>query len=135
MSVVLDSSVAVAFTIADERTDVVLAIMRRIGGDGAIVPSIWRLEVANALQVAMKRGRITAAARDSNLEDLAVLPIDVDGETDGRAWSSTLRLADRYQLTLYDAAYLELAERRALPLASLDRDLCAAARAAGVEVL
>ncbi len=62
------------------------------------------------------------------------MAIEIDDETDQRAWSATLRLAERHKLTLYDAAYLELADRRALPLASLDAALCAAAASIGVRV-
>ena len=63
--------------------------------------------------------------RDAALADLGALDIAVDRETDARAWSATLALADRFRLTLYDAAYLELAARLGLPLGSLDRDLVA----------
>lgn len=135
MSLVLDSSVAVASTIEDERTPAVLAVMRRLNVAGAVVPSLWRLEVANALQIAVKRGRITSRMRDENLTDLDLMPIRTDDETDLHAWSSTSRLADTLGLTLYDAAYLELAVRRCLPLASLDRALRSAAAGMGVGVL
>ena len=69
------------------------------------------------------------------LEDLESYPIDVDPETDRHAWGATLQLAIRYRLSLYDAAYLELAQRRRVPLATLDRDLQAAAKAEGITVL
>ncbi len=135
MSLVLDSSMAVAFTIEDERTAAVFALMSRVSDEGGMVPSLWRLEVANALQVAVRRKRITPEVREGNLSDLRALPIEIDRETDAQAWSSTLRLADQHGLTVYDAAYLELAVRRGLPLASLDQDLCLAAAKAGVAVL
>ena len=67
--------------------------------------------------------------------DLALLDIAIDPDTDRYAWTSTLRLAERFQLTLYDAAYLELAQRRSLPLASLDMTLCSAARGVGVDLV
>ncbi len=134
MSLVLDSSTAVAFVIEDERTPAVTSLVQRVAEAGGVVPSLWRLEVANALMVAVKRGRITAAIRDGGLADFRELPIEVDGETDQRAWSSTLRLAERVGLTLYDAAYLELADRRGLPIATLDQRLRAAAAAVGVGV-
>jgi len=70
-----------------------------------------------------------------SLADLAVLRIAVDPETDRHAWTTTLQLAERFELTLYDAAYLELAQRRALPLASIDGALCSAARALGVPLI
>ena len=93
-----------------------------------MVPSLWRLEIANALQSAVRRKRISAEFRDASIADLGAFPIVVDSETDRHAWGTTLTLAQRCQLTLYDAAYLELAHRLRLPLASLDRDLRAACR-------
>jgi predicted nucleic acid-binding protein len=102
---------------------------------GAVVPSLWRLETANGLQVAIRRKRIDVAFRDLALTHLAHLPITIDPETDAQAWTTTLQLADRFQLTLYDAAYLELAQRRALPLATLDSALRPAAAALRLTLL
>ncbi len=99
---------------------------------GCVVPGLWRLEVLNGLRTAMRRASITIAQRDEALAILGEWPLTVDHETDQRAWTDTLRLADRFGLTPYDAAYLELAARRGLPLATLDRELIAAASAAGV---
>jgi predicted nucleic acid-binding protein len=83
----------------------------------------------------VRRGRHDASFRDATLADLALLPISLDPETDPQAWGATLHVAGRYRLTLYDAAYLELAIRRGLPLATLDGDLRAAAQAEGLVVL
>lgn len=99
------------------------------------MPTLWRLEVANSLQMAVKRKRIDAAFRDASLADLALLNIHADPDTDRFAWGDTLRIAQGQGLTLYDAAYLELALRLSLPLATLDRDLQQAAKASGVAVL
>jgi predicted nucleic acid-binding protein len=82
--------------------------------------------------MAVRRQRIDAAFRDASIADLRSLAIAVDPETDQRACGTTLMLAERWQLTLYDAAYLELAQRLSLPLASLDQELCAAGGALGV---
>ena len=84
------------------------------------MPTLWRLEVANSLTVAVRRGRIDANFRHAALADLALLDITTDDHTDVHAWGETLNLADRFQLAVYDAAYLELAERRSIPLATLD---------------
>ena len=135
MSIVLDSSVTVAWYFDDERTAAVDAILSQVTESGAVVPSLWRLEVANALQMSVKRKRIDAAYRDISLDALRALAIDIDSETDEHAWSVTLRLAERFQLTLYDAAYLELAQRRGVPLASLDQDLREAGAALGITLL
>jgi len=102
---------------------------------GAWVPGIWRLEVAKVLEMGLRRGRTDADFRDAALGDLAALPIEVDVETDRQAWSATVRLAATRKLTLYDAAYLELARRRGLPLATLDKELREAAVAEGVLLL
>lgn len=128
MSLVVDSSVTLAWFFEDERTDAADALMRQVAKTGAVVPSLWRLEIANALQYAMRRKRIDMTFRDATLEDLRSFPIAVDTETDQHAWGTTLSLAERYGLALYDAAYLELAQRLRLPLASLDKELRAACR-------
>jgi len=82
--------------------------------------------------MAVRRRRIDADFRDAALRDLATLPVILDDHTSRRAWHDTLRLADLHGLTVYDAAYLELAQRLGLPLATLDQALRSAARAAGV---
>lgn len=135
MSLVLDSSATLAWIYDEETTAAIREVFDRVAEHGAMVPSLWRLEVANSLTVAARRGRVDAAFRHAALADLALLDIATDPHTDSAAWAETLHLADRYQLTVYDAAYLELAQRRALPLATLDRDLQAAAQAAGTPVL
>jgi len=135
MSLVLDCSIALAWIYSDETTEPVRQVFDAVSEEGAWVPGLWRLEVANVLEMGVRRKRHDAAFRDSTLADLAQLPIQVDTETDRQAWSATLRLAERHQLTLYDAAYLELALRRNLPLASLDEDLRRAAKAEKVKVL
>lgn len=128
MSLVIDSSITLAWLFDDERTPQADAVMRQVAKAGAVVPSLWRLEVANGLQSAVRRKRIDAAFRDASIADLRSLPIAVDTETDRNAWGTTLTLAERFRLTLYHAAYLELAQRLRLPLASLDTELRAAGR-------
>ena len=135
MSLVLDSSAALAWIYADETTEAVRQVFEMIAENGALVPSLWRLEVANSLTVAVRRGRIGAEFRNAALADLALLDIATDAHTDAHSWTTTLHLADRFRLTLYDAAYLELAHRRSLPLASLDNELRDAGRALDVPLL
>jgi predicted nucleic acid-binding protein len=127
VSLVLDSSATLAWICQDEVSDATRQIFDLVAGARAWVPSIWRLEVANGLQTGVRRGRIDAIYRDAALADLALLDIAIDQDTDRYAWTTTLHLADRFSLTIYDAAYLELAQRRSLPLASLDRELRTAA--------
>lgn len=132
---VLDTSVTLAWTYSDETTRAVSDVFDRVIANGAWVPALWRLEVANVLEMGVRRGRTDAAFRDATFADLNLLPISVDLETDRQAWSATMRLAVQHRLTLYDAAYLELAQRRTLPLATLDAELRIAANAEGVELL
>lgn len=131
MRVVLDSSITLAWIYADETTDAIRRVFDVVADDGAVVPALWRLEIANSLTVAMRRRRIDARFRRAALDDLALLDIAVDGGTDERSWHETLAFADRFQLTLYDAAYLELAQRSGLPLATLDEELQDAASRLG----
>ena len=135
MSMVLDSSAALAWVYSDEITEPIRRVFNLVGENGAWVPGLWKLEVANILEMGVRRGRHDAAFRDSTLADLALLPISVDTETDRQAWGATLQLSERHRLTMYDAAYLELALRRGLPLASLDAELRRAAQAEGVAIL
>ena len=135
MSLVLDASLTLTWYFDDESTPVTDAMLDRVAGAGAVVPTVWRLEVANALQMAIRRKRIDAAYRDAALAALVLLPITLDADTDTYAWTTTLRLAERFALTVYDAAYLELAQRRSLPLATLDVPLRAAAGALGLSLL
>ena len=132
---VIDSSLTLTWFFEDERTDAALALLDCVQQCGAVVPSLWRLEVANALQMGIRRGRIDAAYRDASLLDLSALDIMVDAEGHDFAWSTTLRLAERFRLTLYDAAYLELAQRLGLPLATLDKELRVAAGTLGTSLL
>jgi predicted nucleic acid-binding protein len=135
LSLVLDSSVALAWIHGDELTKPVEHVFASLRQSGAWGPSLWRLEVANVLTVNVRRGRYPAAFRDHALTSFAVFPVQVDSETNRQVWGDTLKLAERHRLTLYDPAYLELAVRRGLPLASLDRDLRAAADAEKVQLL
>ena len=90
-------------------TKEVSAVFFRIIESGALVPALWRLEVANVLEMGVRKGRTVSAFRDAALADIAFLPIMVDLETDGQAWGATSKLAARHRWTLNDAAYLELA--------------------------
>jgi predicted nucleic acid-binding protein len=135
MSFVLDSSLTIAWFLPDERSTPTQILLERAGDDGVVVPDFWRLEIGNALLLATRRKRLTIPQRAEALRHLASLPIMVDTETSAHAWITTMELADRFKLTLYDACYLELAKRRALPLATLDKDLRAAGRKLGIPLL
>jgi predicted nucleic acid-binding protein len=135
MSLVLDASITLAWIYADETTDAIVQAFDRLRAEGAWVPALWRWEVANVLQTNVRRGRHGGDFRDEGLAALTLFPIEIDLEAERQAWAEPVVLAERHGLTVYDAAYLELALRRGLPLATLDRELGSAAKAEGVEVL
>lgn len=86
MSVVLDSSATLAWIYGDETTDAIRALFDRVADAGAVVPALWRLEVANSLTVAIRRGRVDVDFRRAALSDLALLDITIDQQTDSQAW-------------------------------------------------
>ena len=130
---VLDSSVAVAWLFDDETTAETDASLDRLKFDGAFVPSLWRLELGNVLAKAERRKRVSGSQIAACLGALDRLPIAVDIETEGRALREILALARAERLTTYDAAYLELAMRMGLQLATRDEALVKAARRVAVE--
>jgi predicted nucleic acid-binding protein len=135
MSLVLDASATLAWLLPEELTDEISATFDLIADDCAWVSGLWRMEVANSLSVNLRRGRITPLQRQRFLEDLKLLPIFCDQQTNDHVWGRTLELADLHRLTVYDATYLELALRLSLPLATLDDDLRNAAQREGVPLL
>jgi predicted nucleic acid-binding protein len=135
VSFVLDNSVALTWCFEDERTPATTALLEGVAESGALAPGLWPLEAMNGLLVAERRGRLDTSRRHRMVSFLRALPISLDDETANQAWTATMRLAERFALSAYDAAYLELAQRHRLPIASLDRDLRAAATALGLTVL
>lgn len=131
----IDSSVALTWCFEDEASPAADRLLAQLTDTGAVAPSLWPLEVLNGLAMAERRGRLTTLARHEKISFLQALPISLDHETAAQAWTTTSRLAERYRLTLYDAAYLELAQRLNLPLATLDKELREAARALGLPLL
>jgi predicted nucleic acid-binding protein len=129
---VLDCSIVLAWFFEDETDDYADAVQGTMVSAVAVVPSLWRLEVANALCVGERRKRTTEAKVTAFLNLLKSLPISQDDETWTRAWQESLNLARAHQLSVYDAAYLELALRLGVPLASIDNPLKAAAVVVGV---
>lgn len=135
MNFVLDSSVAMRWLMANTRPeDSAYAgqVLDALVAGQALVPSLWALEAANVIAKAESKGWVTEARSQAFLALLARLNIADDKATVTQALGETLSLARRYKLSAYDAAYLELAMRSGLPLATLDADLAAAATAAGV---
>lgn len=131
---VLDCSVTMAWCFDDEATRYTGAVRDRLVDVRAIVPMLWSLEVAGAAIMGERRKRLDEARTRRFLTLLGGLPIIVDDETAARAWADTMHLSRAHNLTAYDAAYLELAIRRGLPLACLDGKLKFAAAAVGVSL-
>ena len=131
---VLDASVALSWCFKNEATEAADRVLERLADEAASVPAIWHLEVSNVLALSERRQRITPAGSTEFIAMLETLTIVVDDETPSRAFGRVLDLA-RGGLTAYDAAYLELAMRLGVPLASKDGDLCDAAERVGVSVL
>jgi predicted nucleic acid-binding protein len=132
---VVDSSIALTWCFEDEASPETDKLFERVRDDGAAVPGIWHLEVSNVLLQAEKRGRITRGDAALRLGLIANLPISVDQETAARSLRETLALARSERLTTYDAAYLELAIRRNLPLMTKDGQLAGVAKRLGLAVL
>ena len=131
-SFVLDNSVVLAWCLEDEAQPLADRAMRRVTEEGAVAPAIWWYELRNALISNERRGRLSAADTRDNLADLAKMHILLDSNQDE---ATILDLARRHRLSAYAAAYLEVAMRCGLPLASLDRRLREAASASGIELL
>ena len=129
---VLDCSATLPWIFGSEATPATERLLDKVAsGAKAWVPSLWHLEVGNVLLGAQRKGRINEAGIEKFLGTLAMYNIEVDHDTAGLAWSNTFSLGERFGLTLYDAAYLELALRKGLPLASLDQTLIGAVQKAG----
>jgi predicted nucleic acid-binding protein len=132
---VLDASVALAWCFRDQANDATHDLFEQAITDGAIVPSHWALEIASAVRIALRAERTNEANRREFLGLLDAAQIEVDVLTHARAGHETLDLAIAHDLTPYDAAYLELARRRDLPLATRDRRLAQAARTMGLKTI
>jgi predicted nucleic acid-binding protein len=130
---VVDASLALSWVFADEATALTDAIGARVAAEGAAVPWLWHLEVANVLLLAERRGRLAPGQAEAKLADLAAMGIEE--QAGGQATAEILALARKHSLSSYDAAYLSLALARGAELGTLDRSLAAAALAEGLAVL
>lgn len=133
---VLDASMTLAWCFHDEAGQQAEQVLDLLSASQAIVPSLWPLEVSNAILNAERRNRLTIADSARFLQLLRCLPIQIeDASSIERAWGEILNLARAHRLSTYDAAYLELAMRSGAPLATLDDALREAASACGVSTL
>ena len=129
-ALVIDSSVPAAWCFPDERTDYTNAVLRAVSAPlEAVAPRLWAYEIRNSVLMGLRRRRITKADAQDFIESIKGLPIRL---VDPVSYDAVFALADRHGLTVYDAAYLDLALQEGLPLASLDKALCKAADNSGV---
>jgi predicted nucleic acid-binding protein len=129
----VDASVTLAWFFPDEATPQTESLLGELADQGAAAPSVWPLEVANALIVAERRGRILEAETAQYLRMLENFEVEVHPSAPERA-PSLVALARDYGLTVYDSSYLELAARLALPLATADNRLRLVAEKVGVAI-
>lgn len=127
MRFVVDVSAVLSWLLEDERDEQAVAMGRAVAQHGAVVPALWRWELQNALLVAERRGRVARDVVQEMLDDLHVFPITVDDFAPSAKFGAELELARRYTLSVYDAAYLELAQRRGLLVMTRDRRVAEAA--------
>jgi predicted nucleic acid-binding protein len=132
MPFVLDASITACWAFPDEQDPRACAALARVRIEDAVVPSLWWFEVRNILVVNERRNRITESGTNSFLRELSRLRIRVDREPEEAA---VLKLARAHRLSVYDASYLELAQRERIPVATLDAQLAAAAVAEGTELV
>ncbi len=132
---VIDNSVVMSWCFQDEASDYADAVLGKLTECTAVVPSIWPLEVVNVLLVAERRKRLEKAGSVRFLALLAQLPIVVENERVERKMKDLLALGRAENLSSYDAAYLDLAMKQGIPIATLDRNLLAAAKRSSVPIL
>ena len=132
---VLDASMTLSWAFESESTPFTVEVLKSLETAHAIAPALWAFEVASVLHTAERRGRMSAAAQAAFLERLRLLPIIIEHRPATWLAQQILPLARAYHLSAYDAAYLELAIREGLPLATLDDDLRHAASGAGVALI
>ena len=128
----LDASAVASWAFSDENEPIAVAAYERLRTEQACVPAHWWFEVRNALIVSERRGRIRDTETKTFLMGLVLLPIAIDRAPDE---AGILALARRHRLTFYDAAYLDVANRLSVPLATLDKKLAAAALAENLSLL
>ena len=132
MTFVVDASIATCWLMPDENDPRAAAAYDRISENDAVAPAIWWFEVRNVIAMNERRGRINVEEADDACAFATRLPVLIDREPNEAAM---MTLARRHRLTVYDAAYLELALRRSAPLATLDAALTRAANAEGVTLI
>jgi predicted nucleic acid-binding protein len=132
---ILDNSVAMRWHLESEKSadqKYAESVLLSLTEANALVPNLWHLEAANVLLGAEKRGDTSLGEVERFIAQLEGLPLHVDSLTANQSFSRTMALARAYKLSSYDAAYLELALRKGLPIATLDKDIMKSAKKADV---
>lgn len=132
---VLDCSVTMAWCFADEANEQSDKALSLLTQSKALVPNLWSIEVVNVLSVAERKQRLTAIQSNTFINLLQALPIEIDIHNNGLPNTRVLEISREHQISAYDASYLELAERKNIPLASFDKALCEAAKASGISII
>jgi predicted nucleic acid-binding protein len=130
--IIVDTSAAGGWILEDEQTEITERFLGVVNEQGALMPLLWYYEIRNLVLMKERIGRLTSERTRAGLDLIDSLPIDFDHEPDDKL---LLRVARRHHLTSYDAAYLELALREDLPLATFDKALATAAKNEGVTLL
>ncbi len=134
---VLDNSVAMRWLLESPKASdqkYAESVLKSLSERDAVVPNLWHLEAGNVVLGAEKRGEVTVGESEKFINQLENLPIHVDAMTAHQAFSRTINLARTYKLSSYDASCLELAVRKGLPIATLDKGLRKAAKKADVDL-
>ncbi len=135
MAFVLDCSLTLAWVFRDQATKDTDRLLESLVDGRAFAPALWPIDVANAFLVATRRGSVESSEWPWIRHVLETLPITIDPVSGPHVWDAVVDTARAADVSVYDAMYVELAQRMRLPLATLDGALAAAARAAGVEAL
>ena len=132
---VLDASITIDWAFTDMRNERSSGILRRLKRERGLAPSIWMFEVANFIAGALRGKRLSVHQAAEFATMIKLLPVEIAHEPLARLLDPVTRVATTHQLTVYDAAYLELAQREGVPLATADRALAVAARKSGVPLV
>lgn len=131
---VIDNSIVMTWCFQDEFNKYANTVLEQLNKNQAFVPSIWPLEITNVLLVAERRKRLNKAESIRFIELISNLPIAIEQEPPTRIFQEVISLAREYHISTYDASYLDLAMRKGIPLATLDKGLKQAAKKSKVEL-
>ncbi|MEW5894948.1 MAG: type II toxin-antitoxin system VapC family toxin [Candidatus Omnitrophota bacterium] len=131
---ILDCSVYVSWCLNEATSGAASEILQSLAQKAVVVPPLWVYEVTNTLMVAVRMDRLTEEEARQLMSDLPLLPVSFDNPTIGTA-ASVFQIAHKHNLTAYDAAYIELALRLSLPIASLDEDIIKVSQKLGIDLV